>query len=186
MNGSQHDSQPSLCRNGCGFYGNASFDNYCSKCYNTVVKPKLQGQAPPAASAPISIRPAASAGAPSVRVESSAALNSTSPSQAIPANQNGSASGTSPAAGSFGTSPLATSPASGSPSSPFSKGRSCGHADCKKKLPLTAVACRCGNMYCSTHRYAEAHQCTFDYKTRQQEMLKEANPTVVHSKLESI
>jgi hypothetical protein len=110
------------------------------------VKPKLQGQAPPAASAPISIRPAASAGSPSVRIESPAALNSTSPSQAIPANQNGPSSGTSPAAGSFGTSPLATSPASGSPSSPFSKGRSCGHADCKKKLPLTAVACRCGNM----------------------------------------
>lgn len=179
-----------MCRNGCGFYGHPSYDNYCSKCYNTVIKPKLQQQqqqaAAPAASAPISIRPASGA-ASAAHAHASSAPSASSPSQAVPSIQEPVAGSSPSSAAALSTSPLGASPASGgSPSSPLKNGRVCGHPECKKKLPLTAVACRCGLTFCSTHRYAEAHNCNFDYKTRQQEMLKEANPTVVHSKLESI
>ena len=31
---------------------------------------------------------------------------------------------------------------------------------CKKKLKLTDMECRCGNIYCLEHRLPEAHCCT--------------------------
>ena len=36
--------------------------------------------------------------------------------------------------------------------------------ECKKKLPITAFPCRCGNQYCELHRSDVVHKCTFDYK----------------------
>mmetsp|Transcript_5055 Transcript_5055/g.10243 ORF Transcript_5055/g.10243 Transcript_5055/m.10243 type:complete len:225 (-) Transcript_5055:286-960(-) len=57
---------------------------------------------------------------------------------------------------------------------------------CKKKVGLTGFPCRCGYVYCSLHRYADAHDCEFDYKTSGRELLKKANPIVVASKFEKI
>ena len=37
-------------------------------------------------------------------------------------------------------------------------------ASCKKKLGLTGFTCRCGELFCSIHRYSDKHQCGFDYK----------------------
>lgn len=45
------------------------------------------------------------------------------------------------------------------------KSQKCHFPTCKKKLTLVEFACRCGNIYCSTHRQAEYHACSFDYKT---------------------
>lgn len=40
----------------------------------------------------------------------------------------------------------------------------CSH--CNKKVPLCGrFECRCGKTFCSTHRYAEKHHCTYEYKT---------------------
>eukprot|EP00941_MAST-03F_sp_MAST-3F-sp1_P005203 g5203.t1 len=42
----------------------------------------------------------------------------------------------------------------------------CAHEGCKKKLTLVEKSvgkCRCGLIFCSQHRYASAHNCTFDY-----------------------
>mgnify|MGYP003894645237 FL=1 len=35
--------------------------------------------------------------------------------------------------------------------------------DCKKKVGLVKLPCKCGYVYCPKHRHAEAHSCAFDY-----------------------
>lgn len=37
----------------------------------------------------------------------------------------------------------------------------CWH--CEKKVGILQVVCKCSYVYCSKHRHAEAHDCTFDY-----------------------
>ena len=39
-------SSASLCRSGCGFYGNPSADGLCSKCYKDAVKRKQSAPSP--------------------------------------------------------------------------------------------------------------------------------------------
>lgn len=38
--------------------------------------------------------------------------------------------------------------------------------------------CRCGGQYCSLHRYANEHQCTFDYKEHGQNEIRKNMPVV--------
>ncbi|XP_010620795.1 AN1-type zinc finger protein 4 isoform X2 [Fukomys damarensis] len=58
---------------------------------------------------------------------------------------------------------------------------------CGKKTGLaTSYECRCGNNFCSSHRYAETHGCTYDYKSAGRRFLQEANPVVKAPKLPKI
>ncbi|XP_069123735.1 AN1-type zinc finger protein 4-like [Argopecten irradians] len=58
---------------------------------------------------------------------------------------------------------------------------------CGKKTGLaTSYICRCGNNFCATHRYAESHECTFDYKTEGRKLLEQSNPVVNAPKLPKI
>ncbi|GLC36197.1 hypothetical protein PLESTB_001369400 [Pleodorina starrii] len=58
--------------------------------------------------------------------------------------------------------------------------------ECKKKVGLTGFKCKCGNMYCGQHRYAESHNCPFDYKGVHKEKLASSNPVVQASKVQKI
>ena len=40
----------------------------------------------------------------------------------------------------------------------------CQMKECRKKLSLCAVKCRCDKKFCRIHYGAEKHNCTFDYK----------------------
>lgn len=58
---------------------------------------------------------------------------------------------------------------------------------CGKKTGLaSSYLCRCGENFCASHRYAEAHACTFDYKANGRQVLKEANPVISSRKLPKI
>ncbi|KAK3594871.1 hypothetical protein CHS0354_005944 [Potamilus streckersoni] len=58
---------------------------------------------------------------------------------------------------------------------------------CGKKTGLaSSYQCRCGNNFCATHRYAESHECTFDYKTEGRKLLEQNNPVVSAPKLPKI
>jgi len=58
--------------------------------------------------------------------------------------------------------------------------RKCFH--CNKKFLIT-VTCKCGNNYCLTHRYAENHKCSFDYKAQAKERLEKENPVINYAKI---
>jgi hypothetical protein len=57
---------------------------------------------------------------------------------------------------------------------------------CLSYKPLFLVLIRCGNTYCPAHRYAEAHNCTYDYKTEGRKILEQCNPLVAAPKLPKI
>lgn len=58
---------------------------------------------------------------------------------------------------------------------------------CNKKTGIaSSYQCRCGSNFCATHRYAEVHGCTFDYKLEGRKLLEQTNPVVSAPKLPKI
>eukprot|EP00475_Leptophrys_vorax_P007864 TRINITY_DN149_c0_g1_i1.p1 TRINITY_DN149_c0_g1~~TRINITY_DN149_c0_g1_i1.p1 ORF type:complete len:117 (+),score=31.62 TRINITY_DN149_c0_g1_i1:130-480(+) len=58
---------------------------------------------------------------------------------------------------------------------------------CNKKLRLAQqFSCKCEYVFCSEHRYADKHDCEFDFAGRAKELIAKANPTVVSDKLNRI
>lgn len=62
----------------------------------------------------------------------------------------------------------------------------CHHIDCKKKLLLSDVTCKCMERFCSLHRLPELHACTYDFKEIGKIQLSNALPKVEGSKLERL
>lgn len=60
-------------------------------------------------------------------------------------------------------------------------------AECNKKLGVIMIMkCHCEMVFCAQHRYAEAHNCTYDYKMEGKKILQRDNPLVVGQKLPKI
>ncbi|KAH7415788.1 hypothetical protein KP509_14G060900 [Ceratopteris richardii] len=57
---------------------------------------------------------------------------------------------------------------------------------CRRRVGLTEFKCRCGNIFCSVHRYSEEHNCTFDYKTKAKKEIAANNPVVKAPKINRI
>ncbi|CAN8259601.1 unnamed protein product [Cochlearia groenlandica] len=58
--------------------------------------------------------------------------------------------------------------------------RCCG---CRKKVGLTGFRCRCGELFCSDHRYSDRHDCSYDYKSAGREAIARENPVVKAAKM---
>lgn len=60
-------------------------------------------------------------------------------------------------------------------------------AKCNKKLGIIMIMqCHCGLIFCAQHRYAEAHNCAYDFKEEGKRILAKENPLVVGEKLPKI
>jgi hypothetical protein len=59
---------------------------------------------------------------------------------------------------------------------------------CKKKLTLVEqqMPCRCKKTFCTKHRLAASHDCTFNYIDSAKEKLKEGMPAATFRKVESV
>ena len=57
---------------------------------------------------------------------------------------------------------------------------------CNRKLPITADPCKCGRSLCFNHRYANEHDCSYDYKTEWKSQLQKNNPIIKKSKVDKI
>lgn len=61
---------------------------------------------------------------------------------------------------------------------------SCQVKSCNKKLTLTNnFNCQCGNFYCIRHKFSFDHDCKFDYKNKQREILQKNLIKVVSDKV---
>ena len=143
----------------------------CSKCYRDVQQQNEKAAASMARQKPaLEAEPAASRPEPAVAPVSAAPEPSASTFAAAPAVTAAAASD----APEEGAGPAKKQPSR------------CQHPDCKKKLGLTGFTCKCEMMFCPSHRLAESHSCSFDYKGTQRARLAENNPLVQAAKIHKI
>ncbi|KAL0460985.1 UNVERIFIED_CONTAM: Zinc finger A20 and AN1 domain-containing stress-associated protein 5 [Sesamum latifolium] len=59
----------------------------------------------------------------------------------------------------------------------------CSGSGCRKRIGLMGFRCRCGDVFCSEHRYSDRHNCSYDYKAAGREAIARENPVVRAAKL---
>lgn len=165
--GCQTPEGPILCINNCGFFGSAATMNMCSKCHKDMVL--KQQQAKLAAS---SIENIVNGSSISTKKESTVVGAVDIQAGAV----------------ELKVVPAQTSGYMLSGQSSEVKGREGPNrcTSCRKRVGLTGFSCRCGNLFCSVHRYSDKHNCPFDYQSAAQDAIAKANPIVKAEKLDKI
>ncbi|GKU94068.1 hypothetical protein SLEP1_g7604 [Rubroshorea leprosula] len=157
---------PILCINNCGFFGSPATMNMCSKCHKDMLL--KQEQAKLAASSIGSI------------VNGSSSSSGSEPVLAA---------GVDVQVNSVESKTISTQPSSASGSGVSAEVKPEGPnrcATCKKRISLTGFKCRCGDLFCASHRYSDKHDCPFDYRTAARDAIAKANPVVKAEKLDKI
>ena len=58
---------------------------------------------------------------------------------------------------------------------------------CNIKVNITnSITCKCEQLLCYKHRYYNEHNCTFDYKTTEREILAKMNQKIGNDKINKI
>lgn len=61
----------------------------------------------------------------------------------------------------------------------------CGFSECKHKLALSDMECKCGVRHCSKHRMPEDHACAFDFKAHDRSVLGKQLVACVGDKIDA-
>jgi len=224
----QMSQSASLCRSGCGFYGNPSSDGLCSKCYKDALKRKQSAPAPSSSQSTAVSSSSSSVGhsttgrnsplgASSIVVDSSNTLPLLT-TASIDNNCLNTASPTVPSAimtsaqesalklenglnqesitvqaiantiANDVTTPLSPQSCESHQNDPpkTQKKKKTKCTKCKTNVGVIGFPCRCGGIFCSVHRYANEHNCTFDYREHGAEEIRKNNPQVIGEKIQKI
>ena len=57
---------------------------------------------------------------------------------------------------------------------------------CNKKLKITAIKCKCNNFFCKYYKNENIHNCIFDYKKFNKDLLEKNMPIVISEKIKKI
>jgi len=190
----QEQSGPIQCASGCGFFGNPSTGNMCSKCFKETCGKAAEATTPApavastfAAAAPAATPAVAPAVAPAVEPPVDIAEAPSAPT-----------SKAEDASSSAQPEPAATSPAIVGAARPAEaveqedeppkkvQANTSRCWTCNRKIGLLGFQCKCEYFFCAEHRYSDRHECAFDYKAQGKQQLTKANPTIAPSKMEEI
>lgn len=148
-------------------------ENMCSKCFKAthpsddspVMRTKVS-------SSQISVTPATVTPAAAVAA-------------AVPAPEAAAGSQAAVAAAAVAAA-VASTPSTSTPKKKKKKKSRKRCFECNTRVGLTGFKCKCENVFCDTHRYADAHNCGYDFASEHREQLKKLNPKVVASKLDRV
>lgn len=151
---------PRLCVNNCGFFGSPTTQNLCSKCFRD-----LQLKAQQSSSAKHALN------------QTLISSSSSSPSVDLSLRER-------PATDVEVAAEAEKPPAEVAAPVQSTAANRC--ITCRRRVGLTGFKCRCGSVFCGTHRYPEQHACSFDFKEMGKELIAKANPVVKAEKLQKI
>lgn len=181
----ERNSTPSICKMGCGFFGNHSLGGMCSKCHKESVLNKTLSNEQLGTETSSSQTPSQT-NIEQGKQTSKASLHKdiVKPVETVSEKKkDGEESGTSTASTSSTTAEDSASGSNDKPPAPKKRNRC---FSCRKRVGLTGMECRCGEIFCGLHRYSDKHNCPFDYKADGRKRLAQENPMIIGEKIKKI